>query len=74
MLTRAQYEKRLLPSEVLNGLALPGDVVAQIGSQNYAQFRAPERQPAASTRAVDWSHMGFAAPRSPAWERLLFVA
>jgi predicted TIM-barrel fold metal-dependent hydrolase len=74
MLTCAQYETQLLPSEVLNGLALPGDVVAQIGSRNYAHFRAPERQPAAPARPVDWSRMGLPRPRRLPGERLPFIA
>jgi predicted TIM-barrel fold metal-dependent hydrolase len=74
MLTCAQYETQLLPSEVLNGLALPGDVVAQIGSQNYTYFRAPERQPVASTRPVDWSCMGVLRPHRLPGERLPFIA
>jgi predicted TIM-barrel fold metal-dependent hydrolase len=74
MLTCAHYETPLLPSEILNGLALPGDVVEQIGSHNYTQFRAPERQPVASTRPVEWSRMGLSCPRRLPGERLPFVA
>jgi predicted TIM-barrel fold metal-dependent hydrolase len=73
MLSCEQYETQLLPSEVLNGLALPGEVVAQICSQNYAHFRKPERH-AASKRPVDWSRMGVPRPRRLPGERLPIIA
>jgi len=74
MLTCERYETRLLPSEVLNGLALPAEVVAQIGSENYARFRAPDRRPAAQARSVDWSRMGSPRPQRRPGERLPALA
>jgi Amidohydrolase len=58
MLSSEQYETPLIPSEVLNGLNLPADVLDRIGSKNYVAFRAPDRPLAAPTRSVVWSRMG----------------
>jgi predicted TIM-barrel fold metal-dependent hydrolase len=74
MLTCEQYETRLLPSEVLNGLALPVDVVARIDSVNYARLRAPDRVPATPTRSVDWSRMGRPRARRQPGKRLPVLA
>jgi predicted TIM-barrel fold metal-dependent hydrolase len=74
LLTCEQYETRLLPSEILNGLALPADVVARISFQNYARFRAPDRLPAVPTRSVDWSRMGRPRPQRQPGERLPVLA
>lgn len=70
MLGCQQYETPLLPCEVLNGLALPVNLLDQIGSTNYAEFRKPGRRSNPSTRAVDWSHMGVPRVRRSPGERL----
>jgi predicted TIM-barrel fold metal-dependent hydrolase len=58
MLTSEQYETPLIPSETLNGLNLPGDIMERIESKNYIQFRAPDRQSGSPARSVEWSRLG----------------
>ena len=70
MLRYGRYETRLVPAEVLNGLALPAAILKQIGSRNYLDFRSPDRELAAPTRPVHWPRVGVPRlPRSPG-ERL----
>jgi predicted TIM-barrel fold metal-dependent hydrolase len=70
MLTASQYETSLLPSEVLNGLALPVSILQRIACKNYAEFRSPARQLVAPRRPVDWSRMGVPRLRRSPGERL----
>jgi hypothetical protein len=72
MLANEHYETPLLPGELLNGLALPAKIVEQIGSTNYLQFRATDRELIAPTRPVDWTRMGLPPARRLPGERLQY--
>jgi hypothetical protein len=74
MLTSKQYETPLVPSEVLNGLDLPASILERIGSKNYLEFRAPDRQLITPTRSVDWSRIGVPRLDRAPGERLRYQA
>ena len=74
MLISKEYETPLLPSEVLNGLDLPASIFERIGSSNYLEFRAPDRQLASPARSVEWPRLGIPRPNRASGERLRYQA
>jgi predicted TIM-barrel fold metal-dependent hydrolase len=70
MLSSRKYETPLLPSEVLNGLNLPADILEKIGFRNYSAFRTYDRKLAGPIRAINWSRMWITRPSRKAGQRL----
>jgi predicted TIM-barrel fold metal-dependent hydrolase len=58
LLEADRYETPLVPGQILNGLALPPEVLAQIGSHNYSRFRIPSHEATTAPRPIDWSRLG----------------
>jgi predicted TIM-barrel fold metal-dependent hydrolase len=73
MLEQVRYETPLLPGRVLNGLALPKNLVESIAQRNYRRFRSRNRPLAPPTRPIDWQRLGISRPRRAAGQRLPFA-
>ena len=58
MLTKPTYVTPIVPGEVLNGLALPGEMIENLLYKNYEQFMALEPEGTQITREINWSKMG----------------
>lgn len=58
MLTKETYMTPIVPGEVLNGLALPGEMIENLLYKNYEQFMALEPEGTQITREINWAKMG----------------